>query len=174
MTKTLLLAFLIIPFLVVGSVSAQGVSVNQEGDVIYLGTTTTTTTTTIASPTPAPTPTSTPNTGSINLNPGGTNIPVGDTYFYLPQGFFPDFRTMVTSLLQIALIASVIMVLFQLVTAGLNWITSGGDKAKTDSARSKIVAAVIGLVLVVASWAIFLFILQLIGIAPSSVIPFSS
>lgn len=172
MTKTLLLAFLIIPFLVVGSVSAQGVSVNQEGDVIYLGTTTTTTTTTIASPTPTPTPTQ--NTGSINLNPSGTNVPVGDSYFYLPQGFFPDFNTMVTSLLQIALIASVIIVLFQLVTAGLNWITSGGDKAKTDSARSKIVAAVIGLVLVVASWAIFLFILQLIGIAPGSVIPFSS
>lgn len=172
MTKALLLAFLIIPFLVVGSTSAQGVSVNQQGDVIYLGTTTTTTTTVITSPTPASSPS--PNTSSINLNPGGTNVPVGDSYFYLPQGFFPDFRTMITSLLQIALIASVIIVLFQLVTAGLNWITSGGDKAKTDSARSKIVAAIIGLVLVVASWAIFLFILQLIGLAPGSVIPFSS
>lgn len=171
MIKTLLLAFLIIPFVIATTANAQGVSVNQQGDVIYLGTSTTPTpVTVIATPTPTPSPV----VGSVTINPGGTNVPVGNTYFFLPQGFFPDFRTMVTSLLQIALIASVIIVLFQLVTAGINWITSGGDKAKTDSARSKIVAAIIGLVLVVASWAVFLFILQLIGLEPGEVIPFST
>lgn len=166
MTKYLLLALLILPFIIAGSARAQGVAVNQQGDVIYLGTTTTTTTVT----SPAPTPTIV--TSTIQMPSGGTSVPVGNGTLRLPQGYFPNFRTMVTSLLQIALIASVIMVLFQLVTAGLNWITSGGDKAKTDSARSKIVAAIIGLVLVVASWAIFLFILQLIGLEPGEIIPF--
>lgn len=169
MTKLFLLIVSAFSFLALSSTAlAQGVSVNQQGDVIYLGTTTTTTTTTVASPSPSPI------TGSVQTSGGGTNVPIGDSYFTLPQGFFPDFRTMVTSLLQIALIASVILVLFQLVTAGLNWITSGGDKAKTDSARGKIVAAIIGLVLVVASWAVFLFILQLIGLKPGEVIPFGT
>ncbi len=171
MTKLFILAtFIASFFLLTTPVHAQGVSVNQQGDVIYLGTTTTTTITTLATPTPTPSPI----TSSVSSNVGGTNVPIGGTYFTLPQGFFPDFRTMVTSLLQIALIASVILVLFQLVTAGINWITSGGDKAKTDSARGKIVAAIIGLVLVVASWAVFLFILQLIGLKPGEVIPFGS
>ncbi len=163
MTKYLLLALLIIPFLLTRTVSAQGVAVNQQGDVIYLGTTTTATTV-VATPTPAP--------GTVQIN-SGTDVAVGNNNsLRLPDGYFPNFRTMVTSLLQIALIASVILVLFQLVTAGLNWITSGGDKSKTDSARDKIVAAIIGLVLVVASWAIFLFILQLIGLEPGEIIPF--
>ncbi|MBP7875372.1 hypothetical protein KA012_00055 [Candidatus Woesebacteria bacterium] len=149
------IAFLF-PFLLASPVRAQGVAVNQQGDVIYLGTTTSTTTTTTTTATPTPTP-----------------VPVvGSTMMALPQGYFPNFRVMVTSLLQIALIASVILVLFQLVTAGLNWITSGGDKAKTESARGKIVAAIVGLVLVVASWALFLFILQLIGLEPGTIIPF--
>lgn len=151
----------------VGSAHAQGVAVNQQGDVIYLSsqaTTTTTTTTnkggtTFASPTPK-TVTSTKSTTMINKM---VNV---------PPGYYPDFNTMLTSLLQIALIVSVLMVLFQLVSAGINWITSGGDKAKTENARNKIVAAVIGLVLVVASWAVFLFILQILGLTPAQIIPF--
>lgn len=165
MTKYLLLAVLIAPFLLVKSVFAQGVAVDQQGDVIYLGTTTTTTTI-VTSPSPVPVVVSTP------IPVKGTTVPLGRTSITLPEGYFPNFRTMMSTLLQIALIASVIMVLFQLVTAGINWITSGGDKSKTDSARSKIFAAIIGLVLVVASWAIFLFILQLIGLEPGEIIPF--
>lgn len=164
MLKSILLTVLALSiFLVAGRVLAQGVAVNQQGDVIYLGTTTTTTTV-VTTPTPVATP--------VASLPPGTVVPVGTTFVTLPRGFFPNIRTMLTSLLQIALIVSVIMVLFQLVTAGLNWITSGGDKSKTDSAQSKIVAAIVGLVLVVASWAIFLFILQLLGLQPGEIIPF--
>lgn len=166
MTKYLLLAVLILPFLFVRAVYAQGVSVSQQGDVIYLGTTTTTTP--VVTPTPTPTPSATPqSTGTTVTTAGGETL-------VIPPGYYPDFTTMVTSLLQIALIASVILVLFQLVTAGINWITSGGDKAKTDNARGKIVAAIIGLVLVVASWAVFLFILQLIGLDTTTIVPFTS
>lgn len=168
MNKYLLLLFLILPFLLVGTVHAQGVSVNQQGDVIYLGTTTTTT------PVITPTPSPTTNTIVVQQPNGGTSVAVGDSTLTIPAGYYPDFTTMVTSLLQIALIVSVILVLFQLITAGINWITSGGDKAKTDTARGKIVAAIIGLVLVIASWAIFLFILQLIGLDSTIVVPFTS
>ena len=172
MKKILLFVFLILPFLIALPIQAQGVAVNQQGDVIYLGTTTTTTTV-IASPTPT---TTSQTTTTIDLStPVTTTVPVGNNESVrIPEGFFPNFTTMVTSLLQIALVVSVILVLFQLISAGINWITSGGDKAKTDSARGKIVAAIIGLILVIASWAVFLFILQMIGLEAGQVLPFTN
>lgn len=138
------------------TVLAQEVS--QEGDVIYL--------TTTASPSPS-------TTSTINLQAGSepTVVNFEGKSLEIPAGYFPDFKTLMTWLLQVALVVSVLLVLFQLVYAGINWITSGGDKGKTDTARSRIVAAIIGLVIVVASWAIFLFVLQLIGIAPGAVLP---
>lgn len=157
-----LFALLITPFLYSQSVAAQGVNVNQQGDVVYLGTTTTTTTTTVVPAT---------GSGAITVStPPPRPVRFGNSVLGIPQGYYSDFKTLVTNMLQIVLILSVLMVLFQLVSAGVNWITSGGDKAKTDSARSKIVAAVVGLVIVIASWAIFLFILQLLGLDPSSII----
>ena len=169
MKKILLFVFLILPFLIVRPTYAQGVAVNQEGDVIYLGTTATTTV--VASPTPTATPQTT-----IDLStPETTTVPIGNNESVrIPQGFFPNFTTMITSLLQIVLVVSVILVLFQLISAGINWITSGGDKAKTDSARGTIVAAIIGLILVIASWAVFLFILQMIGLDADQVLPFTN
>jgi hypothetical protein len=46
---------------------------------------------------------------------------------------------------------------------GIEWITSGGDKGKTESARNKITAAVIGLVILAASWAILGLVLQFLN-----------
>jgi hypothetical protein len=159
-----LLVLLVGSAVMASTVNAQGVNVNQSGDVVYLGTTTTTTTT-IA--------TATPSAIIINATPTTNPVVVGNTVVNIPAGYFVDFNTMVTTILQIVLVLSVLLVLFQLISAGVNWISSGGDKAKTDSARSRIVAAVVGLILVVASWAIFLFILQLLGLEPSSIITIS-
>ena len=41
-----------------------------------------------------------------------------------------------------------------LVIGGVRWITSGGDKAQTESARNQITAAIIGLIVVFAAWAV--------------------
>jgi hypothetical protein len=41
-----------------------------------------------------------------------------------------------------------------LVLGGIRYITSGGDKGSTESARSQITAALIGLVIVFSAWAI--------------------
>jgi hypothetical protein len=51
-------------------------------------------------------------------------------------------------------IAGIIMLVF-LVIGGIEWIISGGDKAATESARTRITNALIGLAIVVAAWAIF-------------------
>lgn len=137
---------------------ASAQEVNREGDVMYLGTTVT----------PTPVSVLSSNLGTPNE---ATVYRFGNTVITIPAGFFRDTRSLMTWILQIVLIISVLLVLFQLILAGVNWITSGGDKAKTEGARSRIVAAIIGLVIVAASWAIFLFVLQLIGINPNTVLP---
>ncbi len=48
--------------------------------------------------------------------------------------------------------------LLYLVWGGIEWLTSAGDKNKLDSAQSKIINAIIGLAILVISYAIILFI----------------
>ena len=48
--------------------------------------------------------------------------------------------------------------LLYLVWGGIEWLMSAGDKTKIESARSKISSAVIGLAILVISYAIILFI----------------
>jgi len=65
----------------------------------------------------------------------------------------------VPAAITIVLVFAGIIFFFMLVYGGIKWIMSGGDKANTESARSTVTAALIGLVIVFAAWAIG----QLIG-----------
>jgi hypothetical protein len=47
---------------------------------------------------------------------------------------------------------------------GLSWLTSGGDKAKYEAARDKITHALVGLVLVLVTWALWQLLLQFFGL----------
>ena len=78
-------------------------------------------------------------------------------------GYFANFSTMLSSILNIVLTIGVIAVLLYLIWGGIEWITSGGDKGKTESARNKITSAVIGLVILVSAWAILMFVETLLG-----------
>lgn len=57
------------------------------------------------------------------------------------------------AIILVLIIASIVF-FFMLVIGGVRWIMSGGDKASTEGARSQITAALIGLVIVFAAWAI--------------------
>lgn len=50
-----------------------------------------------------------------------------------------------------------------LIFGGVEWITSGGDSGKIQSARNKIVQAVIGLLVLASTWAIMNFVVGLLG-----------
>ncbi len=82
-----------------------------------------------------------------------------------PTGFFLDFGEMISKVLNIILIIAVILVLFYLILGGISWLTSGGDKGKTESARNQITAAVVGLIIIVSSWAIMLFVQNILGLS---------
>lgn len=47
-----------------------------------------------------------------------------------------------------------IMFLIYLIFAGLSWVSSGGDKGKVEAARSQMTQAALGLVVVIAAYAI--------------------
>ncbi len=62
------------------------------------------------------------------------------------------------------LVVGTLAVLFYLLLGGLNWITAGGDKGKIESARNRITQSIIGLLVLVGTVAISLFISSLLGI----------
>jgi hypothetical protein len=71
---------------------------------------------------------------------------------------------LISSFVSGAIVFALILVLFYLILGGIQWITSGGDKGKTEAARNKITSAVVGLAIVAAAWAIFTVIGYLFGV----------
>lgn len=63
----------------------------------------------------------------------------------------------------ILIIAALISFIF-LIIGGIRWITSGGDKEGTAKAQSTITAALIGLVIVFAAWAIIQLLQTFFGL----------
>ena len=76
----------------------------------------------------------------INIDPGTT------ANFELPA--------LITAAVQAVIVIAGLLTFAFLVWGGIEWLTSGGDKEKYEAARGRITAAVIGLVIVVAAWAI--------------------
>lgn len=72
--------------------------------------------------------------------------------------------TMVSALIRFTVVIAAIVFFFILVIGGIRWIASGGDKAQTEAARNQITAALVGLVIVFAAWAIVALINTFFGI----------
>ena len=70
----------------------------------------------------------------------------------------------VSGFITLALVVAAIVFFFMLVIGGIRWIMSGGDKASTEGARNQITAALIGLVIVFAAWAIAQLINTFFGV----------
>ncbi|MBI4062646.1 hypothetical protein HY410_01875 [Candidatus Gottesmanbacteria bacterium] len=62
------------------------------------------------------------------------------------------------------LIIAALLAFFYLILGGIQWITSGGDKAGMETARNKITHAIVGLVIVGAAWAIMILVQNFLGI----------
>jgi hypothetical protein len=79
------------------------------------------------------------------------------------EGFAKDFGALINGTLSFVMIIAALLVFMYLIWGGIEWITSGGDKGKTESARNKITSAVIGLIVVAASYAILTLALNFLG-----------
>lgn len=70
----------------------------------------------------------------------------------------------VSGFIRLTLVVAAIVFFFILVIGGIKWIASGGDKAQTEGARNQITAALVGLVIVFAAWAILALIKTFFGV----------
>lgn len=90
----------------------------------------------------------------INIRPGGDFAGLGSlTIGGIVAGF-----------IRLVLVIAALVFFFILVIGGIRWIASGGDKAQTEAARNQITAALVGLVIVFAAWAIVQLINTFFGI----------
>jgi hypothetical protein len=71
-----------------------------------------------------------------------------------------NFGTMLGAVLGFVFILAALAAFIYLIWGGVAWITSGGDKGKTEEARNRIQAAILGLFIVFATWAVFSIISQ--------------
>ena len=90
--------------------------------------------------------------------PGYNQIPVPTGIKRLSELNNPEQKVIQTAL-EFLLIAGIIVALFFIIYAGIQWTMSGGDKQKLQTARNRLVFSIIGLVVILLS----LFIVNLIG-----------
>jgi hypothetical protein len=69
----------------------------------------------------------------------------------------------ISSIIGIMTVCAAIWFLFQFLVGGIGWITSGGEKTKLAEARDRITHAFIGLIIVIAGWAILALVGQFFG-----------
>lgn len=75
-------------------------------------------------------------------------------------GFSVLFSGIISAIMTIA----AILVFVFLVWGAIEWITSSGDKSKLEGARNKISNAVIGLIILAATTAVFVLVEEFLGI----------
>jgi len=79
-------------------------------------------------------------------------------------GFFGNLGELLRNVLIILFFFAALLAFIFIVIGGIQWITAGGDKIAAGNARDRITAAVIGLVVVVAAFALTAIITTALGI----------
>jgi len=79
-------------------------------------------------------------------------------------GASQGFISILMNFLQVIMFVGVLAMLLYLIWGAFEWITSGGDSGKTEKARNKITQAIIGVLVLSATVAIFRAIQDFLGI----------
>jgi len=73
-------------------------------------------------------------------------------------------QLMLPNFITLALIVGIVLFVFIMFVGAIQWITSGGDKTAVEGARGKISNAVVGIVLLLATFAIISIIELFFGV----------
>ena len=76
-----------------------------------------------------------------------------------PKYAIPEFGSVIKGGIQIAILVAGLLCLVYLICGGIEWLTSGGAKEGVASAKARMTAAFIGMMIILASWAI----IQIVG-----------
>ncbi len=90
-------------------------------------------------------------------------VPVSNIGQYLTAFSITSVEQFFPSVWSIFLIIAVVIGLIFLLIGAIQWTTASGDKEKVTSARGKIMAALIGLAIVLLAWAISGLLLGMFG-----------
>jgi len=88
----------------------------------------------------------------------------GKTAGEIKEQFLGLFNDLISTIIGFLTVVAGIWFIFLIITAGYQWLSSGGDKAGVTAAREKLTYAITGLVIVVAAFAIVSIIGTLMGI----------
>ncbi len=72
--------------------------------------------------------------------------------------------TFIPNFIGLALVAGVLIFFFMLILGAIQWISSGGDKQALEAARGRITSAVIGIVILLAAFALLKIVETFFGI----------
>lgn len=70
----------------------------------------------------------------------------------------------ITGLIGVIFILAFILSLFQVITGGIQWATSGDDKNTLEASRNKITHGLVGLIIVASTWALFELVGKFFGL----------
>jgi hypothetical protein len=71
---------------------------------------------------------------------------------------------LISSLVGALLVAGFFLTMMELIIGGIQWITAGGDKQALEKARTGITNAIMGLVIVAATYAVMILVGQFFGL----------
>lgn len=74
------------------------------------------------------------------------------------------FQKFIPAAINLAFVIGAIIFVFMLITGGIQWISSGGEKTALESARSRITNALVGLIILFAAYAVLNFVGRFFGI----------
>ncbi len=109
---------------------------------------------------------------------GGGLGPIGDALCNLGQGDSDKvgnvFNKVVSGFIGFLTLIASLWFGLQIILSGYDWISSGGDKGKIETARNKITYSIIGLTIVVSAWVTISLIGKMLGLDilnPGSIFP---
>ena len=74
------------------------------------------------------------------------------------------FGNFMSGLMSGIMVIAALMAFLYLIWGAVEWITSAGDKSKLESARNRITQAVVGLIVLAATTALFILLQKFLGI----------
>ncbi|QQG40749.1 MAG: hypothetical protein HYV37_00250 [Candidatus Levyibacteriota bacterium] len=105
------------------------------------------------------------------LQPESQSLKIDGTPFPIPQSIQPIMDkagpfgiNILTFGVSVLLTVAILIGLFSLIWGGVEWIISGGEKTKLQSARNRIIYSVFGLIISLLAFAIVLLITNFFGV----------
>jgi len=84
------------------------------------------------------------------MKPSGGGVSVSD-----------DISQVIKNAITLVIIFGALLALYFLIMGAIGWITSDGDKGKVETARNRMLYAVVGLLVLASVWAIFQLVLTI-------------